>query len=92
MQPSLYKLVKENRPLFWSVGEKNLEKISESAVIEAILNFGTLDSVKELFHILGTEKVADVFYQKLSQRRNNYYPQVSTFFDKYFKRHVQKYS
>ncbi len=92
MQSQLYHLVQTHRPLFWSVGEENLENLSESAIVEAILNFGDLESVKQLFTILGTQKVADIFYLQQSGSRNNYYPQVSYFFDKYFKRHVQKHS
>lgn len=92
MESQLYQLVQGNRPLFWSVGEKNLEKLNESSVVETILNFGDITSVKELFQVLGMKKVADIFYAQLAQKRNNYYPQVSHFFDVYFKRHVQKYS
>ena len=92
MQAQLYQLVKENRPLFWSVGEKQLEDLSEQSVVETILNLGNLDNVKKLFVILGTGRVADIFHQQSSQKRNNYYPQVTHFFDAYFKRHVQKYS
>ena len=92
MKTQLYRLVKENRPLFWSVGETNLKDLSELSVVEAILNYGNLDSVRKLFELLGTEKVADIFYWRQSQKRSNYHPQVAHFFDAYFKRHVQKYS
>ena len=92
MPSQLSQLVQENRALFWSVGEEHLKNLNEPAIVETILNFGTLESVKELFNTLGTQKVAGIFYSQLSQKRNNYYPQVSNFFDKYFKRHVQKYS
>jgi hypothetical protein len=92
MQTSLFQLVKDNRSLFWSVGEEKLQDLDEPAVVETILNLGNIRDLKKLFEILGTEKVADIFYFQLSQKRNNYYPQVSYFFDKYFRRHVQKYS
>ena len=92
MQSSLYQLVKENRSLFWSVGEDKLEDLDENVVVETILNFGNLENVKKLFSLLGTSRVADIFYSQISHQRNNYYLPVSYFFDKYFKRHVQKYS
>ncbi len=92
MSKDLYLLVKKNRPLFWSVGDKQLQSLSEPSIVETILNFGDLNSVHQLFSILSTPKVADIFYKQIAQKRNNYYPQVSNFFDKYFQRHVQKYS
>jgi hypothetical protein len=92
MQTQLLKLVKETRPLFWSIGDNHLQDLNESSVVETILNYGNLDHVKHLFQVLGTQKVATIFYAQVSQKRPNYYPQVSNFFDKYFRRHVQKYS
>ena len=92
MVSKLSQLVKENRPLFWSVGDENLEKIDELSVVETILNYGNMESLKKLFFLLGTQRVADIFYNQLSQKRNNYYPQVRHFFDLYFTRHVKKYS
>ncbi len=92
MTSQVYQLVRENRPLFWSVGEEHLKDLNEEAVVETILNYGNLTNVRQLFQTLSTQKVADIFYYQLSQKRNNYYPQVSHFFNIYFKRHVQKYS
>lgn len=92
MQSQLYELVKKNQPLFWSIDKKKLKDLDEAAVVETILNFGKLGDVKELFLTLGIKKVAKIFYTQISQKRNNYYPPVSHYFDKYFKRHVQKYS
>ena len=88
MKPQLLQLVKNSRPLFWSIGEDRLQNLNESSVVETILNYGNLSQVEHLFQVLGTQKVADIFYTHISQKRNNYYPQVSNFFDKYFKRHV----
>lgn len=92
MTSGLSQLVQDNRPLFWSIGEKNLDKIDDFSVVETILNFGDLSSVKELFEVMGLSEVSQIFYSQLSAKRNNYYPQVSHFFDLYFTRHVQKHS
>ena len=92
MQSHLYQLVKDNRPLFWSQGDDQLQDLPESSIVETILNLGTLESVKKLFNILGLEKVAQIFQQQISAPRHNYYPPVSHFFNLYFQRHVPKYS
>jgi len=51
-----------------------LRNLNENSVVETILNFGDLNSVRKLFDILGTEKVADIFYFHQSQKRTNYFP------------------
>ncbi len=90
MQAALLKLVEQNRILFWSVGEKNLDKLDEPAVVEGILNGGSLESVKKLLQTLGTQRVADIFYSQISGPRINYFPQVAHYFKLYFDRHAHQ--
>jgi len=45
--------------LFWSTG--NYEGLSEGAVVEAILNYGDMDDVRELFSLLGCGKFQKFF-------------------------------
>lgn len=92
MKADLFDLVKKNRSIFWSVGSTSLDKLDESSIIEGILNYGNLESVKELFSILGTEEIAKVFHRQISRKRHNYFPQVNNYFDLYFKRHVPEYT
>lgn len=92
MQAQLLKLVQDNRPLFWSVGDNHLDQIDETVIVETILNLGDIKSTRKLLEIMGTDKVAQIFYQHKNQARSNYYPRVSHYFDLYFKRHAPQYS
>jgi hypothetical protein len=55
LAPALHRLAVENRPLFWSVAEAELGNISRELIVETILNFGSLESVRRLFEIMGTD-------------------------------------
>ena len=68
--------------------EEDKEAISIESVVEAILNYGNEQSVKHLFHIVGIQQVADIFYHQIAGPRPNYFPQVTNFFDLYFQKHA----
>jgi hypothetical protein len=81
--------IQTHRALFWSVSDARLSTISDVFLVETILNYGSLEDVKELFEILGAKEVATLFRQSTSERmRNNYFPEVRNFFNLYFNRHA----
>jgi hypothetical protein len=83
------KFIQENSHIFWWIPEHQKINISTEALVENILNHGDEKSVVNLFHLLGIERVADIFFKQIASHRNNYFPQVKHFFTLYFKRHVQ---
>lgn len=87
--PEIRKFIHKHSSLFWYISEKEKENLSIEAVVEAILNYGNRESIKELFDLFGLEKVSQIFNQQLSKKRNNYFPPVKNFFTLYFNRHVQ---
>jgi hypothetical protein len=81
--------IRQHRPLFWSVGDNNLSNISDELLVENILNYGSLDDVRELIHLLGLVPTATIFRKTIVNRaRHNYFPEVANFFTLYFNRHV----
>lgn len=88
--PIIKTFIRENSSLFWYVRESEKENISLPFLVETILNYSDMKSVKKLFDLLGIDTVADIFYRQISGRRTNYFPQVAHFFDEYFKRHIQR--
>ena len=79
--------IQHHRPLFWSVGDNKLSDITDELLVETILNYGTIEDVRELIKLLGLPRVAAVFYQAIVNRsRHNYFPEVANFFTLYFKR------
>ena len=88
--PELKKFIRENSRLFWYTPEKKKEEISLEFLVETILNYGDLSSVRKLFDLLGIDTVAGIFYRQISGKRTNYFPQVTHYFDEYFKRHAHR--
>ena len=85
--------IEERKDLFWSIHDSQKKNISEAVLLETILNYGSLEDVRELISILGLKHTADIFYQTTENRiRKNYFPQVENFFKLYFDRHVRQYS
>ena len=81
--------IRHRRPLFWSVSDDRLSDISDELLVEIILNYGTLDDVRELINLLGLRQVAAIFYKTtVNRNRSNYFPEVANFFNLYFKRHA----
>ena len=83
------KFILENKNLFWYIKEDKLSNLSLNSLVETILNFGTLESVKKLFSLIGVNEVYKIFKMQTKRKRNNYFPQVKNYFDHYFKRHAQ---
>ena len=91
MNKQLYREIVRNKPyLFWGVGDKT--RLSDEAVVEAVLNFGDFDDVRKLCDILGMENVADIFNRLTGRSRLNFKKPTLNFFRLYFARHVSGYS
>ena len=89
MNENVVAFVKKHKSLFWYTPEEHLSQISLAFLIETILNYGTLDDVRELFYLVGIKNVADTFFESIRKsERNNYFPDVENFFTLYFKKYV----
>ena len=80
--------IKQHASLFWYTPEAKKEEISDSLLVETILNYGTMEDVKALFDLMGMEKVADVFFSAKGRQKLNYFPQIYNFFTLVFNRYV----
>jgi hypothetical protein len=77
----------KNRPyLIWHT--KNYDKLSQQAIIEAVLNYGSFDDFKKVVKILGIKKTATIFKKGASQKRCNYRPEIKNYFLLYFKKYA----
>jgi len=77
--PEIKTFIRKHIHLFWYIPEEKKEDISHEVLVEFILNYGDMDAVRELLSILGTDKVADIFFKsiKLSERRKNNYQELT---------------
>ena len=85
---TLRKFIKARPYLFWYV--RDLDKLSEEAVVESVLNYGDFDDVKKLISILGIKKTTRIFRKQTHPRRKrvNYYPEIVHYFKHYFHAHA----
>lgn len=89
MNMTIGDFVKKRKYLFWST--KNYDGLSAEAVVEAILNYGNMNDVRELISLLGMQKVAKIFYDKSKKSkvgRQNYRPEVKNYFQLYFQKYA----
>ncbi|MDR3339751.1 MAG: hypothetical protein LBT25_06640 [Candidatus Symbiothrix sp.] len=78
--------------LFWYTPESKKEEISDSLLVETILNYGDMEAVTRLFQWMGIKNAAKIFFDSINQserRKNNYYPEIYNFFNLVFKRYAQ---
>ena len=85
----IQEFIKKKQSLFWAVPKEKKHEISDTFLVETILNYGTLEDVRELISLLGLHQTATIFFQTSKNReRHNYFPPVENYFRLYFKRHV----
>lgn len=83
---TIHEFIKKRPYLIWYV--KDLDKVSERAIVEAVLNYGDFDDVKKMIDILGIKKVASIFRKQAKQKRCNYYPEIKNYFTLYFNKYA----
>ena len=69
------KYIADHAALFWYTPEAKKKDISDSLLVETILNYGTMNDVKALFNLMGMDKVAEVFFAAKGRQKLNYFPQ-----------------
>ncbi|GHV06687.1 hypothetical protein FACS189416_7390 [Bacteroidia bacterium] len=84
--------IAKHKSLFWYTPEDKKEEISDSLLVETILNYGTLEDVKELIKIMGIDNTANVFFSAKGRMKGNYYPEIYNFFNLIFTRYAQRNS
>jgi len=78
--------IKQRPYLVWST--KNYNKLSENAMVEAVLNYADFDDIRELIKIQGIKKTAAIVNQGIKKQRHNYRPEIKNYFQLYFKRYA----
>ncbi|MBE3085921.1 MAG: hypothetical protein IMZ64_06865 [Bacteroidetes bacterium] len=80
--------IRQHSSLFWYTPEDKKEDIGPELLVETILNYGTLDDVRNLFKVFGIKETARVFFDAEGRKKLNYYPEVYNFFSLYFKKYA----
>ncbi len=83
--------IDQRQDLFWYTPAPKNEKVSDSLLVETILNYGTMNDVRELFKVMGMKKVAQLFFADINQserRKNNYFELTAHYFTLLFNRYA----
>lgn len=80
--------IKKRSHLFWYI--QDTKTLSEKAIVEAVLNYGNFDDVRELISLLGIKKVAAIFRKQIHRKRVNYDPKILNYFKLYFEKYASR--
>jgi len=89
--PEIKAFIRKNRNLFWYTPEDKKEEISLEFLVETILNYGDLMAVKQLFELIGINKVAEIFFNSINsseRRKGNFHELTINYFTLLFKRYA----
>lgn len=92
--PEIKAFIRSHSALFWYTPEDKKEEISEEFLVETILNYGDIKSVKELISLMGINKISKMFFDSISQserRKGNYHELTLNYFTLLFKRYAPAY-
>ena len=84
--PALSDFIRRRPSLIWY--SKDYDNLPEESIVEHVLNYGNWDDVQKVIHILGVERVAQIFNTYAFRPRTNYFPEVRHYFKLYFDKHV----
>ena len=82
------KYIDDHQHLFWYSPAPKSETVSDELLVETLLNYGTLEQVRDLFKVMGLKKVASVFDGMTGRKKLNYYPEIHNYFSLYFKKYA----
>jgi len=78
--PEIKQFIHEHSNLFWYTPEDKKEEISNEFLVETILNYGNINDVRQLFNIMGIDRLSEVFLSVQGRKKLNYYPEIYHFF------------
>lgn len=81
-----------HKALFWYTPEHKKKDISDSLLLETILNYGTMEDCRQLFKIMGIQHAANVFFSAKGRQKENYYPEIYHFFTLVFDKYASRNS
>ncbi len=86
--PEIKAFIQEHRSLFWYTPEDKKEDISEEFLVETILNYGDINTIKTLIRIIGVKEISQIFFNTAGRKKLNYYPEIYNFFFLLFSRYA----
>jgi len=82
--PEIKAFIRKNSNLFWYTPEDKKEDISPEFLVETILNYGDMNTIKSLISILGIKEISRIFFNAKGRKKLNYYPEIYNLFSLLF--------
>jgi hypothetical protein len=89
--PEIKQFIHNHSALFWYIPEDKKEEISAEVLVETILNYGDMEAVCQLFHLVGIKRVAELFFNSIhlsDRRKGNYHELTINYFTHVFKKYA----
>lgn len=89
--PEIKQYIQQNASLFWYIPENKKNEISPELLVETILNYGDMNSIKQLFNLLGIKKVAKIFFDIIAtsdRRKGNFQELTLNYFNLVFRKYA----
>ncbi len=89
--PEIKAFIHEHSNLFWYIPADKKEEISAELLVETILNYGDLNAVIMLSHLLGIKNLAKIFFDSINisdRRKGNYHELTINYFTLVFRRYA----
>jgi len=87
----LKKYIEDRQNLFWHSPSPKCETVSDELLVEIILNYGSINDVRELFKIMSINNAANIFFNSINKsdrRKGNYHELTINYFTLYFNRYA----
>jgi len=87
----LKQYIEARKHLFWYSPAPKSDTVSDELLVEIILNYGSMDDVRELFSIMQINNVAKIFFDSINKserRKENYHELTRNYFTLFFNRYA----
>ena len=89
--PEVKKFIDDHQYLFWYSPAPKSETVSNELLVEMVLNYGSMDELRNLFAVMGIKEVAKIFFDsigKSERRKGNYHELTLNYFTLLFSRYA----
>ncbi len=80
----LKNFILKNSYLFWSIPEDSKINVSDELLLEYILNYSEMPTIKEYLDIVGINQAKMIFNNLSDRRKKNIFPEIYNLFMEYF--------
>lgn len=88
MNQKILEFINKRPALFWSVSKNKLHNISHEAILEAVLNHGSLQECLTIIELIGYKESLEILQNTPKRKQGNYFPEIYNFFKLYLSKYA----